>query len=161
MNFHGSALVPAAREQVYKSLTDPAFLAKCLPGAQALTPDGPGRYKVSLKMGIAAFSGKFEGAVQLSDEHPPESFRMSVEGRGAPGFLKGQGTLTFRDSKPGAHHAHKAPAETEVRYDGEAQVGGVIASVGSRMIEVAAKKIIKQFFDAVSSQLGQKSKAQS
>lgn len=147
MKLQGSALLPAPREKVWHSLTDPAFLAKCLPGAQSLTPDGPGRYKVSLKMGIAAFSGKFEGAVQLSDEHPPESFRMLVEGRGAPGFLKGQGTITLRQDN---QHASN---QTELRYDGEAQVGGVIASVGSRMIEAAAKKIIQQFFDAVASQV--------
>ena len=161
MKFTGSALVPAAREKVWQSLTDPAFLAKCLPGAQQLTPDGPGRYKVSLKMGIAAFSGKFDGAVQLSDEHPPESFRMSVEGRGAPGFLKGQGTITLHeDNRQGPNSkAAQTAAQTEVRYDGEAQVGGVIASVGSRMIEAAAKKIIQQFFDAVASQLGSAAKA--
>ena len=146
MKFNGSALVPAAREKVWQSLTDPAFLAKCLPGAQSLTPDGPGRYKVSLKMGLAAFSGKFEGSVQLSNEHPPESFRMSVEGRGAPGFLKGQGTITLRQDD------RQSPNQTEVHYDGEAQVGGVIASVGSRMIEAAAKKIIQQFFDSVAAQ---------
>ena len=145
MKLQGSAQVPAAREKVWQSLTDPAFLAKCLPGAQSLTPDGPGRYKVSLKMGIAAFSGKFDGAVQLSNEHPPESFRMCVEGRGAPGFLKGQGTITL-------HEDHRHAPQTEVHYDGEAQVGGVIASVGSRMIEAAAKKIIQQFFDVVASQ---------
>lgn len=150
MKLQGSALLPAPREKVWQSLTDPAFLAKCLPGAQQLTPDGSGRYKVSLKMGIAAFSGKFEGAVQLSDEHPPESFRMSVEGRGAPGFMKGQGTITLRED---AHRTHNAPTQTELHYDGEAQVGGVIASVGSRMIEAAAKKIVQQFFAAAASYL--------
>ena len=147
MNLQGAALLPASREQVWKSLTDPAFLAKCLPGAQALTPDGPGRYKVSLKMGIAAFSGKFEGAVQLSEEHPPESFCMSVEGRGAPGFMKGEGTIMLRGGQS------QGPDQTEVRYDGEAQVGGVIASVGSRMIEAAAKNIVQQFFEAAAVEL--------
>ena len=165
MKLNGTALVPAAREKVWQALTDPAFLAKCLPGAQSLTPDGPGRYKVSLKMGIAAFSGKFDGSVQLSDEHPPESFRMAVEGRGAPGFLKGQGTMTLREenrhaaNQGSARTAARIAVQTEVRYDGEAQVGGVIASVGSRMIEAAAKKIIQQFFDAVASQFGSGAKS--
>lgn len=145
MKVEGTTLLPASRETVWKSLTSPDFLAKCLPGAQQLKPDGPGRYRVSLKMGIAAFSGKFEGAVQLSDEKPPESFKMNLEGRGAPGFLKGEGTITLRKGQ-------KSTA-TEVRYSGEAQVGGVIASVGNRMIEAAAKKIIQQFFDAATSQL--------
>lgn len=101
-------------------------------------------------MGIAAFSGKFEGAVQLADEKPPESFRMSVEGRGAPGFMKGVGTIKLHEDKKANH--------TEVRYSGEAQVGGVIASVGNRMIEAAAKKIIQQFFDAAASQLAAEKK---
>jgi uncharacterized protein len=144
VKLQGAALLPASREQVWQSLTDPAFLAKCLPGAQELTPDGPGRYKVSMKMGIA---GKFEGAVQLADQHSPESFKMSVEGRGAPGFMKGEGTLTLREK------SGHAPAQTEVQYSGEAQVGGVIASVGSRMIEAAAKKIVQQFFDAAATEL--------
>ncbi|MGC1105624.1 MAG: carbon monoxide dehydrogenase subunit G [Candidatus Acidiferrales bacterium] len=146
MKLQGAALLPAPREQVWRSLTDPAFLAKCLPGAQELTPDGPGRYKVSMKMAIAAFSGKFEGAVQLADQHSPESFKMSVEGRGAPGFMKGEGTLTLHEKS-----GHSL-AQTEVEYSGEAQVGGVIASVGSRMIEVAAKKIVQQFFDAAAAE---------
>ena len=143
MKLQGVAFLPAPREQVWQSLTDPAFLAKCLPGAQELTPDGPGRYRVSMKLGIAAFSGKFEGAVQLADQRAPESFKMSVEGRGAPGFMKGEGTLTLREKS----------GQTEVAYNGEAQVGGVIASVGSRMIEVAAKKIVQQFFDAAAAEL--------
>ncbi|HLW81800.1 MAG TPA: carbon monoxide dehydrogenase subunit G [Candidatus Acidoferrales bacterium] len=157
MRLEGSALLPAAREKVYESLTDPAFLAKCLPGAQELTPDGPGRYKVSLKMAIAAFSGKFQGAVHLADERPPESFRMAVEGRGAPGFMKGEGTLTLFENHRQA--PNQQSAQTEVRYDGEAQVGGVVASVGSRMIEAAAKKIIQQFFDAAAAQLSALAKA--
>lgn len=145
MKIEGAAPLPASREQAWKSLTNPEFLVKCLPGAPQLDPDGPGRYRVSLKMGIAAFSGKFEGAVQLADEKPPESFKMSVEGRGAPGFLKGAGTIALcQDAKTG---------QTEVRYSGEAQVGGVIASVGNRMIEAAAKKIIQQFFEAAAAQL--------
>lgn len=157
MKLHGAALLPAEREKVWQSLTDPAFLAKCLPGAQALTPDGPGRYKVSLKMGIAAFSGKFDGYVQLSDEHPGESFRLSVGGRGAPGFLKGQGTISLREGhRQGTSQTH---GQTEVHYEGEAHVGGVIASVGSRMIEAAAKKIIQQFFDAAAAHLRSSAKS--
>lgn len=104
-----------------------------------------------MKLGIAAFSGTFQGAVQLSGEQPPESFKMSVEGRGAPGFMKGEGTLTLREK---AGQALGQPSvQTEVQYAGEAQVGGVIASVGSRMIEVAAKKIVRQFFEAAAAEL--------
>ncbi|HEV2299372.1 MAG TPA: carbon monoxide dehydrogenase subunit G [Candidatus Acidoferrales bacterium] len=139
----GTAALPAKRDQVWDLLNDPARLAKCLPGAERLEPDGPDRYKVTMKFGIAAFSGKFQGSVELADKNPPESLKMRVEGRGAPGFMKGEGTISL----------HNKGAETEVKYDGEAHVGGVIASVGQRMIEVAAKKIVAQFFDSAAREL--------
>lgn len=147
MIIEGAALLPAPREKVWKSLTDPSFLSKCLPGAPELKADGQGRYKASLKMGIAAFAGKFDGAVQITDEHPPESFKLTIEGRGAPGFMKGEGTITLREDN------RQGPNQTELRYSGGTQVGGVMASVGSRMVEAAAKRMIQQFFDTVAEQL--------
>ena len=143
MKLSGTATLPANREQVWELLTDPDRLAKCLPGAQSLVPDGPDRYKVAMKFGIAAFSGNFQGSVELADKKPPESLKMRVEGRGAPGFMKGEGTISL----------HGKGSETVVMYEGEAHVGGVIASVGQRMIEVAAKKIVAQFFDAAAREL--------
>ncbi|MHB8412500.1 MAG: CoxG family protein [Candidatus Acidiferrales bacterium] len=143
MKVQGTASLPAKREQVWDLLNDPNRLAKCLPGAERLEPDGPDRYKVAMKFGIAAFSGKFQGSVELAEKKPPESLKMRVEGRGVPGFMKGEGTISLRE-KSGV---------TEVKYEGEAQVGGVIASVGQRMIEAASKKIMQQFFDAAAAEL--------
>jgi uncharacterized protein len=139
----GTATLPAKREQVWELLNDPNRLAKCLPGAERLEPDGPDRYKVAVKLGIAAISGNFQGSVELAEKKPPESLKMRLEGRGAPGFMKGEGTISLRSKG----------TETEVHYDGKAQVGGVIASVGQRMIEATAKKIVVQFFDAAAQEL--------
>ncbi|MFZ0415805.1 MAG: carbon monoxide dehydrogenase subunit G [Candidatus Acidiferrales bacterium] len=143
MKLQGSATLPGPREAVWQLLTDPQHLAKLLPGAQKLEADGPDRYKVTMKFGLAAFSGNFQGAVELAEKKPPDSFKMLVDGRGAPGFLKGAGVIAL----------HEKAGNTEVKYDGDAQVGGVIASVGQRMIEVAAKKIVQQFFEAAASEL--------
>ncbi|HKW88447.1 MAG TPA: carbon monoxide dehydrogenase subunit G [Candidatus Acidoferrales bacterium] len=143
MKLSGTATLPARREQVWELLNDPKRLAKCLPGAQSLEPDGPDRYRVAMKFGIAAFSGNFQGSLALAEKNPPESVKMLVEGRGAPGFMKGEGTIAL----------HGKGSETTVSYDGEAHVGGVIASVGQRMIEAAAKKIVAQFFDSAAQEL--------
>lgn len=143
MKLSGTAALPAKPDQVWELLNDPERLAKCLPGAERLEPDGPDRYKVAMKFGIAAFSGKFQGSVELAEKIPLESLKMRVEGRGAPGFMKGEGTISLRGKG----------SETEVKYEGEAHVGGVIASVGQRMIEVAAKKIVAQFFEAAAREL--------
>lgn len=143
MKFQGKNLLPGSREQVWELLTDPERLVKLLPGAEELVADGPGRYKVSVKFGVAAITGNYAGAVEMLDEKPPASLRMRVEGKGLPGFMKGEGKLELRAKGK----------QTEVSYDGEAQVGGVIASVGQRMIEGAAKKIIQQFFESAAAAL--------
>ena len=143
MKIEGRAQLPGTREQVWQMFTDPARLQKLLPGAEKLEPDGANRYKISVKFGIAAITGKYAGSVELADQKPPSSLRMKVDGKGAPGFMKGEGQLELREKSGG----------TEVSYAGEAQVGGLIASVGQRMIEAASKKIIQQFFEAAAAEL--------
>lgn len=137
MRLSGSYVLPGPPEAVWRLLTDPGRLAKCLPGCESLEAAGRDRYTVKAKFAIAAIGGSFTGAVTLTEKNPPHSLRMKVEGKGAPGHLTGEGRLEL---------AARA-AETEVRYDGSAQVGGLIAAVGQRMIEAAAKRIVGQFFE--------------
>jgi uncharacterized protein len=146
VKLEGAATLPASREKVWELLNDPARLAKILPGCERLEPDGPDRFRVAVKFGIAAISGNYSGWIQLSEKKPPESLRMEMEGKGAPGFVKGGGRLELRE-KNGA---------TEIFYAGEAQVGGVIAAVGQRLIEATARKIVQQFFEAAEEELKRK-----
>jgi carbon monoxide dehydrogenase subunit G len=143
VKFEGRAQLPGTRPQVWQLLTDPARLEGLLPGAEKLEAAGPDRYKVAVKFGIAAITGKYAGAVEITEKDEPSSLRMKIEGKGAPGFMRGEGRLELHEKSGG----------TEVRYAGDAQVGGVIASVGQRMIEAAAKKIIQQFFDSAAAAL--------
>jgi carbon monoxide dehydrogenase subunit G len=133
----GTAFLPGTPEQAWELLNDPQRLAKLLPGCERLEPDGPDRYKAVIKFALAAVSGTYSGSVQLSEKKPPRSLRMKIEGKGLPGFVNGSGEL----------HLAANNNQTEVTYTGEAQVGGLIASVGQRMIEGASRKIIHEFFD--------------
>ena len=146
MKIEGAYHLTANRQAVWDLLNDPIRLAKVLPGAEKLEPDGPDRYKVTVKFGVAAISGKYAGSVELAEKNPPSSLKMRVDGKGLPGFMKGEGVINLSENG----------ATTEVQYSGEAQVGGVIASVGQRMIEAAAKKIIHQFFESAQKELNQK-----
>jgi carbon monoxide dehydrogenase subunit G len=87
---------------------------------------------------IASISGVFDGKVRIANESPPDSFRLLVDGTGRAGFLKGDGLLTLVPTVVGS---------TEVRYDGEVQTGGLIASVGQRLLDATAKMLIKRFFE--------------
>ncbi len=143
MKIQGTALVHAPQERVWELLVTPELLARCLPGCEKLEATGPDRYNVALKIAVAAVSGKFTGSVEITEKQPPSALRMRVAGKGAPGFMNGDGHLSLSDAAGG----------TQVQYDGEAQVGGMIAAVGSRLLEATAKKVIQQFFSCAEAEL--------
>ena len=140
MKISGSYTVPAPRERTYQLLQDPAVLAKCMPGTDHLDKVGDDEYEMKMKMAIASIGGLFAGKVRLADRNPPQSFKLIVDGSGKIGFVKGEGVLTLESSGE----------TTDVKYEGEVQVGGTIASVGQRLLDTTAKLIIKKFFEKLS-----------
>jgi uncharacterized protein len=140
----GSHLVPAPPERAYQLLQDPEVLAKSMPGCDQLTKIGPDEYDMKMKMAIASIQGLFAGKVKIEDQNPPRSFKLTVEGTGKVGFMRGSGVLTLT-GQDGA---------TQVAYDGDVQVGGVIAGVGQRLVDTTAKFIIRKFFDKLVEQAG-------
>ena len=136
MKISGLHQLPIPQERAYALLQDPAVLAKCMPGCEGLDRTGPDEYAMRMKMVLASISGQFNGRVKISEPNPPQSFRLLVEGSGKIGFVKGDGLLTLAANDEG----------TEISYDGEAQIGGNIASVGQRMVDTTARLLIKRFF---------------
>jgi carbon monoxide dehydrogenase subunit G len=133
----GSYAVPAPRARTYALLQDPVILAKCMPGTDHLDRIAPDEYEMKMKMAIASIGGLFSGKVRLTDQNPPASFKLMVEGTSKIGFLKGDGLLSLAEQGE----------STEVSYEGDVQVGGTIASVGQRLLDTTAKMIIKKFFE--------------
>jgi hypothetical protein len=125
------------REKLFAALTDPESLRACIEGCEEMARTGDDVYEAKLKIGVAGIKGRYKGKVELRDKRPPESFTLSVDGSGAPGFVKGTGRLELAEAPGGA---------TELRCEGEAQVGGLVAAVGSRLIEAAARKLAGDFF---------------
>jgi carbon monoxide dehydrogenase subunit G len=136
MKIEGSADIPAPREKVWAAFLDPNILAQALPGCEKLEAIGPNEYKATMKVGVAAIKGTFEGKVKLSDLEPPDRYRMAVEGSGGPGFVRGEAGMQMSDVDGG----------TKVSYDADVQVGGLIASVGQRMLGGVTKMMLDQFF---------------
>ena len=120
MKISGSYTLPLPRERAYQIMQDPEILARAIPGCESLEKIGPDEYRMKMKMALASLSGAFEGKVRITEQTPPESFRLVVEGSGKIGFVKGDGLLKLSPVEGG----------TEVSYDGEAQVGGTMAAVG-------------------------------
>ena len=137
MNVSGAYTLPLPLELAYQALQDPQVLAPAMPGCQLLERTGENEYHMKMHMLVASLSGDFAGNVRISDQAPPSQFRLSVEGTGKIGFVKGQGLLTLRANGAG----------TEVTYEGDAQVGGTIAAVGQRLIDGTTKMMIRKFFE--------------
>ena len=142
MKVGGAYTVPVPRDRAYALLQDPAVLATCMPGCDQLTRIGPDEYEMKMKLAISSVQGLFAGKVRITEARPPESFRLAVEGSGRVGFMKGEGLLTLVEQEGGA--------STQVSYDGDVQVGGMIAGVGQRLIDATAKLLIKKFFEKLS-----------
>ncbi|HEV2175648.1 MAG TPA: carbon monoxide dehydrogenase subunit G [Terriglobia bacterium] len=147
MKLEGAFTVAAPRSTVWENLMNPDVLARALPGCEKMEPNADGSYQAELRVGIGAIKGTYSGRVEILDPVPLEHYRMKVEGKGTGGFVRGEGTLTLSDSGPATAGA-SAPARTIISYRGDAHVGGLIASVGQRLLQGAAQKIVGQFFEA-------------
>jgi uncharacterized protein len=139
LKISGSHALPFSPEQAFSLLQDPEALARAIPGCQSLEKTGENEYHMKMKMVLAAISGNFEGNVRLSEQMPPSSFRMDVDGSGKIGFVKGSGVLTITPVDGGS----------SVAYDGDVQIGGTIAAVGQRLIDTTSKMMIKKFFERI------------
>jgi carbon monoxide dehydrogenase subunit G len=136
VKIEGSNDIPAPRERVWAAFLDPAVLARAIPGCEGLEAIGPGEYKAKMKIGVAAIKGTFEGKVRLFDLEPPNRYKMALEGSGGPGFVRGEASMDLSDVDGG----------TRVTYSADVQVGGLIASVGQRMLGGVSKMMLDQFF---------------
>jgi len=95
MKLEGSYAMPAPRQAVWEAFLDPERLRQALPGCEKLEKVGEDEYKATLKAGVGAVKGTFEGKVRLFDLQPPQSYRMTVEGSGGPGFVKGTAVISL------------------------------------------------------------------
>jgi carbon monoxide dehydrogenase subunit G len=135
VNLEGEYTFDGPREEVWDLVQDPEALAMALPGTQSLEKVGENEYGGVMNVRIGAVSGVFSGRVLIEDEQPPESLTMKVDGEGKPGFVKGVGQVNLLDQGDGT---------TLMKYSGELQIGGRLASVGQRLLDTTSKSMLRQ-----------------
>ncbi|MDX1388716.1 MAG: carbon monoxide dehydrogenase subunit G [Acidobacteriota bacterium] len=143
MKIKGQHRLDAPRELVWKAINDPEILAKTVPGLQELNTVGENRYQGALNISMGPVQGRFSGEVELSDIDAPSGYSMRVDGKGAPGFVQGAGTIRLEEDGDA----------TVVHYDLDAQVGGRLAAIGQRLIDSSARVITGQALDGLSRQV--------
>ena len=143
MHLDGSYTFKAPRQRVWDTLQSPTTISQCMPGCERFDEIGEDRYEATMKIGIGPIRGIYTGRIYLHDRTQPERYTMDVEGGGGPGHMKGSGILTLEDRD----------GQTVVRYEGDAQVTGKVASVGQRLLGVSAKQLVNQFFKCMERKL--------
>ena len=145
MNLDGSAVLHADPERVWSVITDPAVLARTIPGCELLEQVGDDEYRMNVSVGVGAIRGTYAGEVRLSDQDRPKSYVMHASGAGAPGQVRA--TVTIELSPSGEDET------TTLTYSADAVVGGPVAGVGQRMMTGVAKRMAAQFFSAIDAEL--------
>jgi uncharacterized protein len=143
MKIEGTYKIDAPRERVFTALTDPAVLQKCIPGCEQMEKTAENQYNARLTAGVGPVKGVFTATVSLQDIVAPQHYKLVVEGKGQPGFVKGSGELNLKDDG----------GSSLIEYTGEVNVGGLIASVGQRMIQATANLLAGKFFKSLESEV--------
>lgn len=144
MKLEGEYVFNGPREEVWELVRDPNVLSSALPGTQSLNRVSDNEYEGEMNVRIGPVTGVFSGRIVVSDEVPPESYTLTVDGKGAPGFVKGTGHVQLIDQGDGT---------TLMKYEGDVQIGGKLASVGQRMLDTVSKSMTRQGLETLNKAL--------
>ena len=139
MNIEGTHKIDAPQDRVFAALIDPTVLQRCIPGCEQMEKTGEHQYHTRLTVGVGPVKGVFTATVSLEDIAAPQHYKLVVEGKGQPGFVKGTGALDLSVDGDG----------TSIHYTGEVHVGGILASVGQRMIQATSNMLAGRFFSCL------------
>lgn len=140
MKVAGNATLHAPVETVYAALRDPQVLVRTIPGCERLEQLGEDAYAMTVTAGVASVRGTYAGDVRLTDHRAPHGFVLRASGSGAPGTVSADVTVELSPGDDGT---------TELTYDADAVVGGMIGGVGQRLLAGVAKRTAGEFFTAV------------
>ena len=136
MKVSGRYVFQAPSRKVWEVLLDPKVLAGCIPGCETLDQVGEDQYQAVLSVGIGPVRGSYRAKLAMQDQSLHQSYRLVFEGAGSTGFANGEALVTLVEQD----------GKTEVQVESEAEVGGMVARVGQRMVGGAAKVMMDRFF---------------
>jgi uncharacterized protein len=140
MRISGVATMHAPADQVWTALNDPRVLVATIPGCDRLEPTGPDSYRLTVTAGVASIQGTYTGDISLSEQRQPSSFLLTANGAGGPGTVSTSVRVSLASTADGC---------TELTYDADAVIGGMIGGVGQRMLSGVAKRLAGEFFTAI------------
>jgi carbon monoxide dehydrogenase subunit G len=145
MEMTGEQLIRATQADTWAALNDPAILKECVPGCESIERTGDNEYAVLMTARVGPVSAKFKGRMTLSNIRAPNSYSIAFEGQGGvAGFAKGSADVNLTTE------GH----DTRLAYKVNANVGGKLAQIGSRLVDAAANKVANEFFASFNEKVG-------
>jgi uncharacterized protein len=145
MELKGEQLLPVSQQSAWDALNDTELLKQAIPGCESITPVADhgstvaGTYDLVMIASVGPVKATFKGKLQLMDLDPPNAYTLRFEGNGGvAGFGKGSAAVKL---------IAVDATSTQLDYAANASVGGKIAQVGSRLVDMAARKIADNFFE--------------
>ena len=136
MKLSGSYQINLPKEKVWEALNDPEILKQAIPGCEEFIKNSETEFTAKATNKIGPFNASFTGDVELKDLNPPNSYKITGSGNSPVGFASGEASVKLEEENGG----------TKLIYEVEANVGGKIAQVGARLIDMTAKKMADIFF---------------
>ena len=140
MRIAGTATLHAPVETVYQTLRDPRVLVRTIPGCERLEEVAEDAYAMTVTAGVASVRGTYAGDVRLTDHRAPNGFVLRASGSGTPGTVTADVVVELAPGQDGT---------TELAYNADATVGGILGGVGQRLLTTVAKRTAGEFFAAV------------
>ena len=136
MKLSGSYQIKLEKQKVWEALNNPEILKQAIPGCEEFVKKSETEFTATATNKIGPFNATFTGDIELKDLNSPNSYKITGSGNSPVGFANGEASVTLEDFEDG----------TKLNYNVEANVGGKIAQVGSRLIDMTAKKMADVFF---------------
>jgi 2-furoyl-CoA dehydrogenase large subunit len=136
----GEAQASTAPSAVWRMLLDPKTLEAIIPGCHGVEKLSDRHFRAEVTLGVGPVSGRYKADITLSDLTPPKTVTLTGVVVGALGDGRGSGRITLAATDDGG---------TRLAYDYDAEIGGKVAAIGGRLLDGAAKMVIRKFFEAL------------
>ena len=143
MLFEGRYQLKTPREKVWGFIIDPARISKCLPELKSFEIESEDRFLAVARVGVGPLRTDFKFRIEIVEKNPISSVQLKAIGAGSGNSLAVRMTIGLKET----------PAGTELSYTSDVTIGGIIASLGQRMINGAAEKTVASVFECIRQQV--------
>ena len=144
MHFEGSVPIKASREKVWAFVIDPQQVGQCGPGVEKIDVIDATHFKATAKVGIGFISARFNVDMTFAEQEPPDRALIKAHGQAPGSAVDATAEMRLSDGPDGS---------TVMDWNADVNLSGTLASVGARLIEGTANKMIGQTFDCMRAKL--------